>query len=54
VLREHEDLVVKRLQAASLRHQADGAQRQTPFQPIEISPASVKIAGRVIWIGKAS
>jgi phage repressor protein C with HTH and peptisase S24 domain len=52
VLRERHDLVVKRLQrrkfgAALTMHSDNPA-----YQPIAVSPAAIKIVGRVIWVGK--
>ncbi len=53
VLREQNDLVVKRLQrqrfGAALTIRSDNP----AYQPIAVSPGGVSIVGRVIWTGKA-
>lgn len=53
VLREQNDLVVKRLQrrrfGAALTIRSDNP----AYQPMAISPGAINIVGRVIWSGKA-
>jgi len=52
VLREGQDLVVKRLQRRKLGAALTIHSDNPAYPPIAISPAAIKIVGRVVWMGK--